>query len=125
MPQLASTTYKFALSVQDIAGNKSVQQAQLRFGSGTTDIGTQAVNEKPKLTLMVGSFAERRYADMLAENLRRLYPNEKVKVYTATVNGRILNRVTIGEFAVRSDASELKQQIQESQGVEPILITPQ
>ena len=125
VPQLTSTTYKFALSVQDIAGNKSVQQAQLQFGSGTTDIETQAVNEKPKLTLMVGSFAERRYADMLAENLRRLYPNEKVKIYTATVNGRILNRVTIGEFAVRSDASELKQQIQESQGVDPILITPQ
>ncbi len=125
VPQLTSTTYKFALSVQDIAGNKSVHQAQLQFGSGTTDSETQAVNEKPKFTLMVGSFAERRYADMLAENLQRLYPNEKIKIYTVTVNGRTLNRVTIGEFAVRSDASELKQQIQDSQGVEPILITPQ
>ena len=120
MPQLAPTTYKFALSVKDIAGNQSVQQAQLQFGSGT-----QEANEKPNLTLMVGSFAERRNANMLAENLRRLYPNEKVKIYTATVNGRALHRVTIGEFAVRTDASGLKQQIQESQGVEPVLITPQ
>lgn len=120
VPQLASTTYKFALSVKDIAGNQSVQQAQLQFGSGT-----QKTNEKPNMTLMVGSFAERRNANMLAENLQRLYPNEKVKIYTATVNGRTLHRVTIGEFAVRSEASGLKQQIQESQDVEPILITPQ
>ena len=120
VPQLASTTYKFALSVKDIAGNQSVQQAHLQFGSGT-----QKTNEKPNMTLMVGSFAERRNANMLAENLQRLYPNEKVKIYTATVNGRTLHRVTIGEFAVRSEASGLKQQIQESQDVEPILITPQ
>ena len=125
VPQLTSTTYKFALRVKDIAGNQSVQQAPLQFGSGTADNGTQAVNEKPKLTLMVGSFAEQRNANMLAENLQRLYPNEKVKIYTATVNGKTLNRVTIGEFDVRSEASELKQQIQESQGIEPILITPQ
>lgn len=120
VPQLASTTYKFALSVKDIAGNQSVQQAQLQFGSGT-----QKTNEKPNMTLMVGSFAERRNANLLAENLQHLYPNEKVKIYTATVNGRTLHRVTIGEFAVRSEASGLKQQIQESQDVEPILITPQ
>ena len=125
VPQLASTTYKFVLSVKDIAGNQRVQQAQLQFGGGTTDSETQVVNEKPKLTLMVGSFTERRNADTLAENLRRLYPNEKVKIYTATVNESTVHRVTVGEFAVRSDASELKQQIQESQGVEPILITPQ
>lgn len=124
VPQLAPSTYKFALTVKDIAGNQSVQQAQLQFGSGTGN-GTQEVSVTPKLTLMVGSFAEQRNANMLAENLRRLYPNEKVKIYTATVNERTLYRVTIGEFAVRSDASELKQQVQESQGVEPILITPQ
>lgn len=124
VPQLAASTYKFVLHVQDIAGNKSVQQAQLQFGRGTTNGGNQTVNEKPKLTLMVGSFAERRNADMLAENLQRLHPNEKVKIYTVTINGRTLHRVTIGEFAVRSEASGLKQQIQESQGVEPVLITP-
>ncbi len=124
IPQLASTTYKFTLSVKDIAGNQSVQQAQLQFGNGT-GIGTQEVPTTPNLTLMVGSFAERRNADVLAENLRRLYPNEKIKIYTAAVNGTTVHRVTVGEFVVRSDASGLKQQIQESQGVEPVLITPQ
>ena len=123
IPQLAATTYKFVLSVRDVAGNQNVQQAQLQFGGGTGN-ETQVVNEEPKLTLMVGSFAERRNAEMLAENLRRLHPDEKVKVYTVTVNGKTMHRVTIGEFAVRSDSLELKQQIQESQGVDPILITP-
>ena len=124
IPQLTMTTYKFALNVQDAAGNQSIQQAQLQFGSGSTSGETQTVNDTPKLTLMVGSFAERRNANMLSENLQRLYPNETVKMYTITVNGQAMHRVTIGAFTERSEASALKQQIQESQGVEPILITP-
>lgn len=123
VPQSTATTYRCVLSVQDIAQNQSVQQTELQFGSGTDSL-TQVDTVLPKLTLMVGSFAERRNADMLAENLRRLYPNEKVKIYTVTVNGQTMHRVTIGAFAVRTDALELKQQIQESQGVEPVLITP-
>ena len=124
VPQLTMTTYKFAISVQDVAGNQSNHQAELQFGSGNTLTDTQTVNETPMLTLMVGSFAERRNADMLSENLQQLYPNETVKIYIATVNGQTLHRVTIGAFAERAEASALKQQIQESQGVEPILITP-
>ena len=34
-----------------------------------------------------------------------------------------MHRVTIGQFAERSEAADLKQHIQETQGVEPILIT--
>ena len=124
VPQLPETTYKFALSVQDIAGNKSVKQTQLKFGVKTTESETQVVKQTPKLTLMVGSFSERRNADMLLDNLQQLYPNEKVKIYTVTVNGNTMHRVTIGEFAERADAATLKQQIHESQGIEPILITP-
>lgn len=124
VPQLTTTTYKFAISVQDVAGNQSNHQAELQFGSGNTITDTQTVNETPTLTLMVGSFAERRNADMLSENLQRLYPDETVRIYIATVNGQTLHRVTIGVFAERAEAAALKQQIQESQGVEPILITP-
>ncbi len=124
VPQLTTTTYKFALNVQDTAGNQSIQQAQLQFGSGSTSGETQTVNDTPKLTLMVGSFTERRNANMLSENLRRLYPNETVKIYTITVNGQAMHRVTIGTFTERSEASALTLQIQESQGVEPIVITP-
>ena len=124
VPQLTTTTYRLVLTVKDIAGNQSVQQAQLQFESESAGSETQVVNNEPKLTLMVGSFGERRNANMLAENLQRLYPNEMVKIYTVTVNGKAMHRVAIGTFAERSEASELKQKIQESQGVEPILITP-
>lgn len=124
VPQLNATTYRFVLRVTDVAGNGSTQQAQLQFGSGTTENITPKVNETTKLTLMVGSFGERRNADLLAENLQQLHPNEKVKIYTVVVNDRTMHRVTIGEFAVREDATTLKQQIKESQGVDPILITP-
>ena len=106
------------------AGNQSTQQTQLQFGSGSTSGETQPVNATPKLTLMVGSFTERHNANMMSENLQRLYPNEKVKIHTAMVKGRTVHRVTIGAFVERSEASSLKQQIQESQGVNPILITP-
>lgn len=124
VPQLTTTTYRFTLNVQDAAGNQSTQQARLQFGSGNPGSETQTVNATPTLTLMVGSFGERRNANMMSENLQRLYPNETVKIYTATVKGQLVHRVTIGVFTERSEASTLKQQIQESQGVEPILITP-
>lgn len=124
VPQLTTTTYRFTLNVQDVAGNQSTHQAELQFGSGNTITDTQTVNETPTMTLMVGSFAERRNANLMSENLKRLYPNETVKIYTVTVNGKAMHRVTIGAFVERSAAAALKQQIQESQGVDPILITP-
>ena len=122
--QLPERAYKFVLSVQDIAGNKNTKQTELIFGRATTDSGNQNVVQKPKFTLMVGSFSERRNADLLADNLQNLHPDEKVKIYTVTLNGNTMHRVTIGEFTAREDATTLKQQIHETQGVEPILITP-
>lgn len=122
--QLPERAYKFVLSVQDIAGNKNTKQTELIFGRATTESGNQNVVQKPKFTLMVGSFSERRNADLLADNLQNLHPDEKVKIYTVTLNGNTMHRVTIGEFTAREDATILKQQIHESQGVEPILITP-
>lgn len=124
VPQLTTTIYRFELTVKDIAGNKSTQQAQLQFGGEAVAGTPQVENDQPKLTLMVGSFAERRNANMMAENLRRLYPNETVKIYNVTINGNVLHRVAIGSFIERSEATSLIQQIQESQGVEPILIRP-
>ena len=120
IPTLSPGTYTCKLSVQDIAGNQSVQETQLQLGTAS-----QTPVTKPKFSLMVGSFAERHNADMLVENLQRLYPSDKVKIYTVAVDGKTRHRVTIGEFAARTDAATLKQQIQESQGVEPMLITLQ
>ena len=62
---------------------------------------------------------------MMAENLGWMYPDEKVKIYTAVVDARTMHRVTIGEFSARAEAANLKQNIQETQGIEPILITVQ
>ena len=123
----SAATYTCKLHVQDIAGNRSTQQAQLQLGTDSepTVAPTAAITPTVRLTLMVGSFAESRNAEMLAENLRWLYPDEKVQIYTAVVEGRTMHRVTIGEFNARAEATDLKQHIQETQGVEPVLITVQ
>lgn len=119
-----AATYTCRLHVEDIAGNRSTQQAQLQLGIDSQPT-VAPTTPTAKLTLMVGSFAESGNAEMLAENLRWLYPDEKVEIYTAVVEARTMHRVTIGEFNARSEASDLKQHIQETQGVEPVLITLQ
>ena len=120
----SAATYTCKLHVQDIAGNRSTHQAELQLGE---DNQTAAAPTTPtaKLTLMVGSFAESRNAEMLSDNLQWMYPDEKVQIYTAVVDGRTMHRVTIGEFSARAEATDLKQHIQETQGVEPVLITVQ
>lgn len=113
--------YTCKLSVQDIAGNQSVQQVQLDLGP--EHASTDALESK--LTLMVGSFVEPRYAETLETQLRHQNPSEKVAVYIATVEGKTRHRVTIGEFIEREESENLRQRIQETLGVEPILITVQ
>ncbi len=122
-----AATYIGKLHVQDIAGNQSTQEAQLTLGAEPQIVepDTTTASDAPaaRLTLMVGSFAQSRNAEMLAENLGWMYPDEEVQVYEAVVEGRTMHRVTIGTFSERSEAADLKQHIQETQGVEPILIT--
>ncbi len=119
--QQPAAMYTCKLSVQDIAGNQSVQQAQLALGAATQTTATQG-----RLTLMVGSFTQPHNARMMAENLQhsisQYWPNEEVQIYTVTINAKTVHRVTIGEFTAREDATRLKQHIQETQGVEPVLI---
>ena len=123
----SAATYICKLHVQDIAGNRSTQQAELQLGTDSepTVAPTAVTTPTARLTLMVGSFAESRNAEMMAENLRWMYPDEKVQIYTAVVEGRTMHRVTIGTFNKRAEAADLKQHIQETQGVEPVLITVQ
>ena len=116
-----TATYTCKLHVQDIAGNPSTQAAELQLGAGSRSAAVSAA----RLTLMVGSFAQSHNAEMMAENLQRTHPDEKVQIYTAVVDARTVHRVTIGEFAAREEANSLKQRIQETQGVEPVLITLQ
>ncbi|MYE90498.1 hypothetical protein F4X33_16050 [Candidatus Poribacteria bacterium] len=121
-----AATYTGKLHVQDIAGNLSTQETQLRLGTESQPTTPDTpIAPIARLTLMVGSFAEPRNAEMMATNLQHMNPNEKVAIYTAVIEGKTRHRVTIGEFNVRAEAEDLKQHIQETQGVEPILITLQ
>ena len=119
-----AATYTCKLQVQDIAGNQSTQEAQLQLGT-VSQPTTAPTTPTTRLTLMVGSFAQSRNAEMMADNLQRMNPSEKVAIYTVVVDARTMHRVTIGEFNARAEATDLKQHIQETQGVEPVLITLQ
>ena len=116
-----NAVYTCKVSVQDIAGNQSTEQTQLQFGMSSQ------VRKAPisKLTLMVGSFVERYYAEAMEERLQLQNPSEKVALRVATVDGKTVHRVTIGEFATRSESVALKQHIQETLGIEPVLISLQ
>ena len=113
--------YTCKLQVQDIAGNQSTEQAQLQFGMKSQPRSAAA----SKLTLMVGSFVELYYAEAMETRLRQQNPEQKVALRVATVDGRTMHRVTIGEFSTRAESADLKQHIQETLGIEPILITLQ
>ena len=118
-----NAVYTCKLHVQDIAGNRSTEQAELQFGMNSQPKSASA--SKSKLTLMVGSFVELYYAEAMEERLRLQNPDQKVALRVATVDGRTMHRVTIGEFSTRTESAELKQHIQETLGVEPVLITLQ
>ena len=111
--------YTCKLHVQDIAGNQSTEQTQLQFGMSSQRENPTASS---KLTLMVGSFVERSYAESMGERLQLQNPNQAVALRVATVDGQTVHRVTIGEFSTRAESMELKQRIQETLEVEPVLI---
>ena len=121
--------YICKLSVEDIAGNQSAQQVELHFGvEDQVDFETEyqpSGASEPKLTLMVGSFVEPFYAEQMEAQLQHQNPSQKVAIHIATVGGKTRHRVTIGEFSVREEAANLRERIQDTLGVEPILITLQ
>ena len=117
-----STIYTGKLHVQDIAGNQSTEQAQLQFGVNSQP---RSASVSSKMTLMVGSFVELYYAEAMEERLQLQNPDQKVALRVATVGGRTMHRVTIGEFSTRAESAELKQHIQETLGIEPVLIALQ
>ena len=117
-----NVVYTGRLHVQDIAGNRSTEQATLQFGMRDQ---RKSASVSSKLTLMVGSFVERYYAEAMEERLRLQNPNQTVALHVATVDGKTVHRVTIGEFSTQAESMELKQHIQETLGVEPVLISLQ
>ena len=114
-----NAVYTGKLHVQDIAGNQSTEQATLQFGIRDQQ---KSASVSSKLTLMVGSFVERSYAEAMGERLQLQNPDQTVALRVATVDGKTVHRVTIGEFGTRAESMELKQRIQETLEVEPVLI---
>ncbi|MCY3724507.1 MAG: SPOR domain-containing protein [Candidatus Poribacteria bacterium] len=117
-----NVVYTGRLHVQDIAGNRSMEQATLQFG---TNNQIKRTSVSSRMTLMVGSFVELYNAEALQEKLQLQNPNEEIALRVATVDGKTLHRVTIGEFSTRAESMELKQRIQETLEVEPVLIMVQ
>lgn len=118
-----NAVYTCKLHVQDIAGNQSTEQTQLQFGGMSSQ--RESASTSNRLTLMVGSFVERSYAEAMEERLRLQNPNQKVTLRLATVDGKTVHRVTIGEFSTQAESMELQQRIQETLGIEPVLIMVQ
>ena len=127
VPSESAAPYTCKLHVQDIAGNQSMQQVELTLSTENkpTAAPVAPIPSTTKLTLMVGSFEQPHNAEMMVENLQWMYPNEKVQIYQAVVDGKTMHRVTIGAFNKRTEAAGLKQHILETQGIEPVLITVQ
>ncbi|MCE2414721.1 SPOR domain-containing protein [Candidatus Poribacteria bacterium] len=117
-----NAVYTGKLDVRDIAGNQSMEQTQLQFRVSSQP---KRASVSSKMTLMVGSFVELYYAEAMEERLRLQNPDQKVALRVATVDGRTMHRVTIGEFNTRAESAELKQHIQETLGIEPVLIALQ
>ena len=117
-----NTVYTGKLHVQDIAGNQSTEQTQLQFGISSQP---RRASVSSKMTLMVGSFVERYYAEAMEERLRLQNPDQTVALHVATIDGKTVHRVTIGEFSTHAESTALKQRIQETLGVEPVLISLQ
>lgn len=114
-----NAVYTCKLQVQDIAGNRSTEQTQLQFGMSRQ---RESASVSSKMTLMVGSFVELYNAEALREKLQLQNPDEEIALRVATVDGKTLHRVTIGEFSTRAESAALKQHIQETLDVEPVLI---
>ncbi|MYC74278.1 hypothetical protein F4X10_00695 [Candidatus Poribacteria bacterium] len=114
--------YTCKLHVQDIAGNRSTEQTQLQFGMSRQP---KSASVSSKMTLMVGSFVELYNAEALREKLQLQNPDEEIALRVATVDGKTVHRVMIGEFSTRAESMALQQRIQETLGIEPVLIMVQ
>ena len=131
--------YEVELYVSDAQGELQLSDSKkvtVDLISTTLDLGTEhqgmpearsQSTDAPgsKLTLMVGSFIERRYAERMKGQLEYQNPSHKVTIHLATIEDKARHRVTIGAFNKHEEAAALKKHIQETLGVEPVLITVQ
>ena len=84
-----------------------------------------AMDEKArrKWTLVVSSFKVREHAELLVENLATLDIADDIGLSRVVIKSQPWYRVTVGRFKNRHEAVELADQLRDSQGIEPILIS--
>lgn len=80
-------------------------------------------NRQGKWTLIVSSFKARESAALLVENLKTLDISDNIHFSRVVIKSQPWYRVTVGRFKERADAVEFAEQLKESQGIEPIVIS--
>ena len=80
-------------------------------------------DRRGKWTVMVSSFKSRDHAKLLVENLKSLDLANFIEFSRVEVKSQTWYRVTVGRFKKESDAAEFANELRESQGIEPLVIS--
>ncbi len=80
-------------------------------------------DRRGKWTVMVSSFKSRDHAKLLVENLKSLDLANFIEFSRVEVKSQTWYRVTVGRFKEESDAAEFANELRESQGIEPLVIS--
>ena len=133
-------TYRCVLTVHDSAGNRSTGEASfstIRVDREEPDdrehqVVVRSSEEKPeevkashtppRYTLMVGSFQNRKNAELLVDSLEAMDLRAKTHLTEVMIRSKLWYRVTIGGFHNREDAAELISQVV-GMGMEPLVIS--
>ena len=76
-----------------------------------------------KWALVVSSFKTRKNAELLVENLETLDIADEIGLSRIVIDSETWYRVTVGRFNERHEALKLADELRDSQGIEPILIS--
>ncbi|MDE0300114.1 MAG: OmpA family protein [Candidatus Poribacteria bacterium] len=80
-------------------------------------------DRRGKWTVMVSSFKSREPAKLLVENLKSLDLANFIEFARVDIKSRTWYRVTVGRFKDEADAMEFADELRESQGIEPLVIS--
>ena len=80
-------------------------------------------DRRGKWTVMVSSFKSREHAKLLVENLKSLDIANFIEFARVDVKSQTWYRVTVGRFKEEADAAEFADELRESQGIEPLVIS--
>ena len=97
--------------------SSEISELNLRLSAPSTE------DRRGKWTLMVSSFKSRESAELLVENLKTLDIAEFIEFSRVVIKSQPWYRVTVGRFKERAEAAEFADELRESQGIEPLVIS--